>query len=211
MKLDVVANALKLRLSGPLPGDDAHKVMRAVPVGELIPDFTHRLPARPGGVLILLYQDGDTIRFPLIRRQEYVGAHSGQISLPGGKSEPGETTLQAALREAEEEVGIGRELPTVLGSLSDFFVIPSNYLVTPVVATLSTFPEFKADPYEVASILSFSLDDLLKEDAILTREIAAGKFRMNAPHFLVNEAIVWGATAMMLNEFRMIVREALNA
>lgn len=212
MKLEAVAHALRMRLAGPLPGNTAHDLMRAVPVGNIMPKFQHQLPARPGGVLILLYEEGDTIKFPLIRRQEYVGAHSGQISLPGGKSEPGENTLQTALREAEEEVGVDRSLPVVLGSLSDFFVIPSNFIVTPVVAALNTAPEFRADPHEVASILTFSLDDLLRDDAILTKEIiAAGSFRMMAPHFLVHDAMVWGATAMMLNEFRVILKEALNS
>jgi hypothetical protein len=67
---------------------------------------------------------------------------------------------------------------------------------------------FRPDPYEVARILSFPLSDLLNDDAIKQKEIvAAGKFRMMAPHFEIDGEIVWGATAMMLNEFRTILRD----
>jgi 8-oxo-dGTP pyrophosphatase MutT (NUDIX family) len=156
-----------------------------------------------------LYQDGDTIRFPMIRRQEYVGAHSGQVSLPGGKSEPGETPVQTALREAEEEIGVDRALPKVIGALTNFFVIPSNFLITPVVATIDHIPTFRPDDYEVAGMLSADLQSLLDDDAILEAEIvAAGQYKMIAPHFLLDGAIVWGATAMILNELRVVLREA---
>ncbi|MBA4058492.1 MAG: coenzyme A pyrophosphatase [Marivirga sp.] len=210
MNLQELSARLYQRLSSPLPGDNAHSILRAVPLGNTIPSFTHKLPPRPGGVLILLYQEGNSIRFPLIRRQEYLGAHSGQISLPGGKSERGEDGVQAALREAEEEIGINRMKPNVLGILSNFYVIPSNFIITPVVAVLDTAPVFTPDPYEVAKILSGSIEDLVRDDAIKETEIlAAGQFRMMAPHFEIEREIVWGATAMMLNEFRMILREVL--
>lgn len=210
MSLDNIANRLKERLSSPLPGDFAHATLRAVPVGNTMPKFNHKLSPRPGGVLILLYQKGDEIKFPLIKRQEYLGTHSGQISLPGGKAEPGEDSIQAALREGEEEIGINRKEPNVLGTLSNFFVIPSNFIITPVIATLATEPVFTPDSYEVAKILSGSIEELIKEDSIKQSEIlVAGQFRMIAPHFEIEGEIVWGATAMMLNEFRMILRDIL--
>jgi 8-oxo-dGTP pyrophosphatase MutT (NUDIX family) len=210
MHLDNISESLKKRLSLPLPGDLAHALLRAIPVGDITPEFDHKLPPRPGGVLILLYQEGREIKFPLIKRQEYLGAHSGQVSLPGGKAEPGEDSVMAALREGEEEIGINREEPNVLGTLSNFVVIPSNFMITPVVATLGNKPVFKPDSYEVAKILFCSLEDLIKEDAIQQREIlAGGKFRMMAPHFAIEGEIVWGATAMMLNEFRSILLDII--
>lgn len=210
MKLDDLSIRLKQRLSGTLPGDSAHAGLRATPVGNTLPAFTHKLPPRPGGVLILLYEFEGVIRFPLIKRQEYQGAHSGQISLPGGKAEPGEDSLHAALREGEEEIGVNQTELNVLGTLSDFFVVPSNFLVTPVIATISKQPVFIPDAHEVARILNGSIDELIKEDAIREKEIiAAGKFRMMAPHFNIEGEVVWGATAMMLNEFRMILKDVL--
>ena len=210
MNLEDFSLQLKQRLSGPLPGDFAHATLRATPLGSTTPLFNHKLPPRPGGVLILLYEHQGIIKFPLIKRQEYPGAHSGQVSFPGGKAEPGEDALQAALREGEEEIGVNRLELNVLGTLSDFFVVPSNFLVTPVVATIVAEPVFKADAYEVAKILHGSIDELLRDDAIKEKEIlAAGKFRMMAPHFDIGGEVVWGATAMMLNEFRMILRDII--
>jgi 8-oxo-dGTP pyrophosphatase MutT (NUDIX family) len=200
---------LKERLLDPLPGDSAHTPMRAIPIGDLTPRFDHSLPPKPGGVLILLYEDdAGLIRFPLIKRQEYTGAHSGQVSLPGGKAEQGEDPIITALRECEEEIGVDRNSLVVLGRLTNFFVIPSYFIITPVVAIASSVPVFRPDPYEVNRILSFPLRDLLHDGAIKEKEIvAAGKFRLMAPHFEIDGEIVWGATAMMLNEFRTILRD----
>jgi len=210
MNLHDFSIRLKQRLAESLPGENAHAFLRATPLGNPIPDFNHKLAPRPGGVLILLYEQEGVIKFPLIKRQEYLGAHSGQISLPGGKAELGEDSIQAALREGEEEIGVNRADINVLGTLSDFFVIPSNFLVTPVIATLTTEPVFIPDSYEVAKILHGSIDDLNRDDAIREKEIlAAGKYRMMAPHFDIEGEVVWGATAMILNEFRTILKELM--
>lgn len=191
----------------PLPGERAHDIFRATPVGDVRPVFEHPTPPRPGGVIILLYEDGG-VRFPLIKRPEYVGPHGGQVSLPGGKAEPGEDAVDTALRECEEEIGIRPDRINVLGKLSDFFVIPSNFLVTPIIAAFSGRPTFKPDPYEVSRILEASVHELVADVSIKEKEIlAAGKYRMKAPHFEIANEVVWGATAMMLNEFREVLRE----
>jgi 8-oxo-dGTP pyrophosphatase MutT (NUDIX family) len=128
--------------------------------------------------------------------------------LPGGKIEPNEDIFQAALREAEEEIGVNRKDIRVIGRLSDFNVIPSNFLVAPVVASIEYVPTFIPDAHEVEKVIYADLPELLKDDAIKESEIlAAGLYRMIAPHFLIDREIVWGATAMMLNEFRSILRE----
>ncbi|HYC87555.1 MAG TPA: CoA pyrophosphatase [Chryseosolibacter sp.] len=199
---------LEDRLKLPLPGPAAHEVMRAIPVGPLKPDFRHTRPPRPGAVLICLYESDGEIHFPLIKRAEYLGAHSGQVSLPGGKSEGDEDAVTTALREGEEEIGIASSRLRILGTLSDFFVIPSNFLVTPVVAACVGVPELRPDPREVTRILTANLAELTRQDAIKSREIlAGGQFRMNAPHFEIEGEVVWGATAMILNELCHIVRE----
>jgi 8-oxo-dGTP pyrophosphatase MutT (NUDIX family) len=204
MNLDY--NLLASRLKEPLPGSKAHESLRAVPVGALKPRFEHKLPPRPGSVLLLLYNEDDQIKFPLTVRHDYLGTHGGQISFPGGKAEEGEDAIETALREAEEEIGIDRSEVNVIGTLTQFFVIPSNFLVTPVIAVMKGMPNFKADPIEVQRILKGSLDQLLKEDAIQTKEIIAAKtYRLLAPHFEIEGEVVWGATAMMLNEFRIVV------
>jgi 8-oxo-dGTP pyrophosphatase MutT (NUDIX family) len=203
-------SALQARLSKPLPGALAHDPLRATPVGTLRPDFQHARPARPGSVLILLYPVGKEIRFPLMQRPEYTGVHGGQVSLPGGKAEAGETIEETALREAEEEIGIRRDDITVIGRLSDFFVIPSNIIVAPIVAYAHARPIFSPDPIEVVSVLEGSIDDLLHEAAVQVKEITAARvYKLMAPHFLIGGQVVWGATAMMLNELRMVAREIM--
>jgi 8-oxo-dGTP pyrophosphatase MutT (NUDIX family) len=199
---------LEERLKLPLPGASAHELMRAVPVGSVTPNFIHKLPPKPGAVLIVLYEKDNAIHFPLIKRNEYLGAHSGQVSLPGGKAEEGEDAIQTALREGFEEIGVNKGELTIIGTLSDFFVIPSNFMVTPVVAFSESIPELRPDPREVSRIITGNLIELTQQDAIRNKEIiAAGQFRMMAPHFEIENEIVWGATAMILNELCHLVRE----
>jgi len=207
MTFEALKQKIAERLLKELPGALAHEPMRATPIGSVIPKFEHKLPPRPGSVLILLYEEDGIVKFPLIKRPEYTGAHSGQISLPGGKAEAGEDYIQTALREGHEEIGIDASQVNVLGRLSNFFVIPSNFMVTPVIATMEK-PMFTPDAREVVRILSCNLFDLLREESVLQKEIiAAGQYRMMAPYFDIEGEIVWGATAMMLNELRLIVRE----
>ena len=199
---------LKERLTKPLPGGEAHAIFRATPVGDVRPLFDHKHPPKPGGVIVLLYEEEGMLKFPLIKRPEYAGAHSGQVSLPGGKAEAGEDAIEAALRECEEEIGVRRADVQVLGKLSNFFVMPSNFMVTPVIAAIDFKPVFVPDPFEVSRILEARVSDLAEETAVKQKEIlAGGKYRMIAPHFEIDNEVVWGATAMMLNEFRMVLRE----
>lgn len=198
------------RLQLDLPSALAHEPLRAIPVGPVKPKFKTDDSPKLGSVLILLYEDQGEIRFPLIKRPNYPGAHGGQVSLPGGKTEPGEDAIRTALRETQEEIGVNPDDVKVLGRLSEFHVIPSNYLITPVVASISYKPVFVPDTYEVAKILTGTVRELIRDDAVIITEIlAGGQYKMRAPHFKIEEEIVWGATAMMLNEFRLIVRDII--
>ncbi len=207
LEIDSFINKLTADLKRSLPGAIAHEPLRAVPTGDLRPNFAHKTPPKPGSVLILLYEENGRLYFPLTQRADYVGAHGGQVSLPGGKTEGDETIIQTALREANEEIGIDPTKVDVIGMLSQFFVIPSNFMVTPVVGFYRSKPEFIPDPVEVVKTLKGSVDELIKDDAVHIGDIVAAKiYKMHAPHFLIDDHIVWGATAMMLNEFRVIVR-----
>ena len=198
------------RLKLELPSALAHEPMRAIPVGTLRPKLKMDTPPRPGSVLILLYEEGGVVKFPLIKRPNYAGTHGNQVSLPGGKTEPGEDSIQTALRETHEEIGIPGNEVEVLGRLSEFHVIPSNYMITPVVGTIKHVPHFVPDPYEVSKILNGSILELIRDDAVVTTEITvSGQYRLQAPHFQIEGEMVWGATAMMLNEFRLILREII--
>lgn len=208
MNLIQLAERLTERLKLPLPGSVAHEPLRATPLGELRPKFEHNTPPKPGSVLILLHEDEEQIKFPLTKRPDYNGAHAGQVSLPGGKSETDEDFVQTALREAEEEIGVSRSDVKVIGRLSNFFVVPSNFIITPVVGYVKFKPVYVPQESEVVRIIEGNLSELLREDAVQTKEIMAAKtYRLMAPHFLIENEIVWGATAMMLNELRMIVKQ----
>ncbi|NOS92169.1 MAG: CoA pyrophosphatase [Cyclobacteriaceae bacterium] len=202
---------LQQRLQQPLPGAIAHEPLRATPTGMIKPKFDHSLPPKPGSVMILFYPDGGQLKFPLTKRHEYLGAHGGQVSLPGGKAEPGETAIETALRETEEEIGVSSQQIKVIGQLSQFFVMPSNFMVIPVVGFVEQRPVYQAQQSEVVRIIEGNLSDLIQPDAIRTKEIVAAKiYPMLAPHFEIEGEVVWGATAMMLNEMRVIVKEILS-
>lgn len=201
---------LEQRLREPLPGASAHEVMRAVPVGNKMPNFAHKTPPRPGSVLIVLYPDADRVVFPLIKRPDYTGMHSGQVSFPGGKKEGEEDSVETALREGNEEIGIDTSKIKVIGKLSNFFVIPSNFMVVPIVGYTEYKPQLVADPVEVARILHGDIESILPDQAMRRKEIMAAKtYQMNAPHFQIDNEVVWGATAMMLNELRVVLKEII--
>ena len=201
---------LQQRLQQPLPGAEAHEPLRATPTGLIKPKFDHSLPPKPGSVMILLYPDSGQVKFPSTKRHEYLGAHGGQVSLPGGKAEPGETAIETALRETEEEIGVKAQQIKVIGELSQFFVMPSNFMVIPVVGFVEQHPVYQAQQSEVVRIIEGDISHLIRPDAIRTKEILAAKmYPMLAPHFEIEGEVVWGATAMMLNELRVIIREIL--
>ena len=200
---------LEDRLSRPLPGPEAHTTMIPSAAGNIKFRYKTALPRRQGSVLILLYEDEGGLYFPLIKRPVYKGVHSGQISLPGGKAEPGESPTETAIREAEEEIGIDRRKVTTIGKLTGFTVTVSEIFITPVVGIYAEKPAFKPDPREVDKVLTFSLRNLLQLEEIPSREIiASGGFPLVAPHFEIDDEMVWGATAMVLNELRMVLRQA---
>jgi 8-oxo-dGTP pyrophosphatase MutT (NUDIX family) len=212
MTFERLITKLEARLAQALPAALAHEAMRAIDSNGRPPQFKHSVPPRPGSVLLLLYPGVDgAIHFPLIKRPDYTGTHSGQVSFPGGKAEAGETKIQTALREAEEEVGVHPSDVTVLGVMSDFFVVPSNFMVTPVVGYAKKRPQFVPDKIEVVRILEGDVRSLLPAESIHVSEIVVAKtYKLNAPHFVIDNEMVWGATAMMLNEFRIIVREVME-
>ncbi len=157
--------------------------------------------ARPAGVLILLYPQAGTLHFPLTRRTDGVEKHKGQISLPGGAQEEGESLLDTALRETREEIGVALEAGSVLGGLSPMYIPPSGFLVTPFVAALPDRPAFSTLEHEVAELIEAPVTALL-DPALVRREMWNLRgVDVEVPFFQIGPHKVWGATAMVLSEF----------
>jgi len=167
--------------------------------------------ARQSAVLLLLYTTADgSLWFPLMRRTESTSVHSGQISLPGGRQEAGETFIETALREANEEIGIYPPDVRVLGELPSLYVPPSNFEIHPVVGTVPYLPLWNPYAGEVAEMvetpLSVLLDDSVKGTDMLNRNGAT--FRIH--YYTVGAHRVWGATAALLGEFEMRLRRVVG-
>jgi len=165
---------------------------------------------RPSGVLILLYESGGNIRFPLIQRPKYNGAHSGQVSFPGGKKELGDKDfIDTALREAHEEIGVERSKIHVMGYLSELYIWASNFTVQPVLSYMREVPVFKPDCTEVESVIEASLDNILDSNFRKQTEIKNSLgLKISAPYFDIEHKVVWGATAMMLSELAALIQRS---
>ena len=199
---------LKSRLQDPLPGEDAHVKMMPRGSDPRRFDKTKMDNARLSSVLILFYHKNGQWHIPLTQRHDYGGTHSGQVSLPGGKIEPDDVDLiHTAIRETHEEIGVPPAQVEVIGSLSDIYIPPSNFKVTPVVGYAAQHPDFKLDSYEVKELMEVTLDDLLDDALIKTKSFdVRGGYRIQAPYFELNQKVVWGATAMILSELVEVMR-----
>jgi len=197
---------LEEHLSKPLPGLEAQKRMSPEVRRNL---RNGNLPEKKAGVLILLYPEESRICFPLMRRPEYGGVHSGQISLPGGKKEDNDRNLvETALRETEEELGISAIDVQVLGSLSELYIQPSNVDVLPVVGYVKKVPNFVPDSFEVMELIEADLSLLLSENTIKQKMIKVNNStNIASPYYDIGGNVVWGATAMILSEFVTVLQE----
>lgn len=198
------------RLQQPLPGLEAQLEMappaRGNGVLQVPPD------AKKSAVLILLYPHEGKPHTVFMKRAEDQRVHSGQISFPGGRIEPQDPDIfHTALREAQEEIGLDASGVRILGRLSDMYIPPSNFLVYPALGYTLRRPDFVPDAREVAAVIEAPLAHFWEESSRSLREIEQrtrwGHYRTTAPAFQLGEHIIWGATAMMLNELLKVVKE----
>lgn len=196
--------SLQQKLQEPLPGIDVQFEMAHVNRLKMRYDELDRSAYRQSAVLLLLYPNaaGEACIL-LIERVTYNGHHSGQIAFPGGKTEESDASAQqTALREFFEETGSSLE-PVVIGELTPVHIPVSSFVVHPFVAYTMEKPAFSVSSREVAQLLELRLSDLL--DPALVKETTiepAPGMKIKTPYFDVQGKIVWGATAMMLNEFK---------
>jgi 8-oxo-dGTP pyrophosphatase MutT (NUDIX family) len=195
-----VCDRLRAALSGPLPGLSAQTWLAPRPRAGWRPAFVPE-DARKAAGLLLLYPVAGEPHLALTVRATRLLNHSGQVSLPGGRLEPGETFTQAALREAEEEAGVRRDAIEILGALTPLHIPVSGYVLSPIVGATLERPAFVPAEAEVARVLDVPLPLLARPETLrLRRRVHEGK-EYEVPYFAVEDEQVWGATAMVLAEF----------
>jgi 8-oxo-dGTP pyrophosphatase MutT (NUDIX family) len=188
------------------------RVRRAVEAHDpRIPDFAFpaEIPGadpRPAAVLVALFEEDGETRVVLTRRSSNMRSHTGEVSFPGGRLEPGEEAVAAALREATEEVGLDPTVIDIIGQLGPLMTMSNSSLITPFVGVLPARPVLHPNPHEVELAFDVSLAELAA-DGVFTGEMwsFAGIEDHPVYFFDLPHDIVWGATARVLHELLMLV------
>ena len=209
---DFYQQALKIK-NLPLPGADSHYKMAPEVRTQLLKskNFKYRNPKK-AGVMALFYPDlRHTTHLLLILRNAYPGVHSNQIGFPGGKMEiHDKDLLHTALREAREEVGLRPENVEVIRELTDLYIPPSNFMVTPFLALGKAPQRFVPDKTEVEALVEVPLDEYLNDGNLIQQKLSTSYAQnIDVPAFKLKGYVVWGATAMMLSEIRELLRQVL--
>lgn len=204
MATEVDINLVRKALAQPRPGIEAQVRLSPHPRAPAVSEE----PARDAGVLLLLYLRNGRLHLVLTRRAAHLPNHKGQISLPGGARESGESIEETALREAHEELNLAPADIQVLDRLTPLYIPPSNYCIHPVVGYTPSRPAFRPDPHEVAEILEVPLAKLLDPATVQEEDWQLRGMRVRVPFFAVGGHKVWGATAMVLAEFVELIHGA---
>jgi 8-oxo-dGTP pyrophosphatase MutT (NUDIX family) len=201
MALRELERTLRVKLAETLPGVEAQ--MRFAPAPARSGWKAGHFPddARIAAALLLVYPGADGPAVPLTVRASGLARHAGQISLPGGAADAGETLAETALREASEEIGVDIGSVTILGELTPVHVLVSGFTLHPVVGVTHERPAFIAAPGEVEEILEVSLDHLRDASRIRRGTRLREGLAIEYPYFDLLGHQVWGATAMVLGEF----------
>jgi len=199
--LDDIERSLRVRLAGTLPGVQAQLRFAPSPIRPGWRAGHFPADTRTAAALLLLYPRDRDVAVPLTVRASGLARHAGQVSLPGGATDPGETLSETALREASEEIGVDPSAVRILGELTPVHVVVSGFTLHPVVGVTDHPPSFIAAPGEVDEILEVSLDDLRDASRIGRGTRVREGVAVEYPYFDLMGHQVWGATAMILGEF----------
>jgi len=195
-----------------LPGHNY--LLKIAPPSKIKHLKTNLIPenSKTASVLMLFYPDiNNETRLVLMLRNKYKGVHSNQISLPGGKVDRLDKSLKdTALRETNEEIGLNKDDINIVGELSSVYIPPSNFNVFPFVGYSSKTPKFVPDSKEVSLILSPKLSYILGMD-IVESVVEVNNTTQKVPSFLIDNHILWGATAIIIHEFVLLFKQMVNS
>jgi 8-oxo-dGTP pyrophosphatase MutT (NUDIX family) len=201
---------LRAAFQEPLPGLTACMEMAPENRRHMQVEAAREKGCREGAVLILLYPYENDIYTLLTVRSSTLRTHSGQISLPGGRIDPGESASDTALRETYEELGIPPTTIEILGGLTQVYIPPSNYCLAPIVGISTTRPTLHPNPDEVAAVIELPARHMVgAANRVVEEWIIEGEPR-RIPYFLFNEYKIWGATAIILSEFAVLWETVLK-
>ena len=202
MRIETTIRRIEERLNEPLPGFDGQGRLAPRPRDGwqpgVVPD-----DCRKGAGLLLLYPVGEarTVYTVLTVRDEGLPQHAGQVALAGGALEAGESPTGAALREAQEEIGVDPREVRILGALTPLHIPVSGFVLYPIVGVAARRPDLRPELGEVARILEVSLDELCDPSLLEAERRVYGNRAYQVPFLKVGGEKVWGATAMILSEF----------
>lgn len=198
---------IKNALQKELPGHEAQLIMSSGYYRENRKELRALTGHKLSAVCILFYQKNDTPHLLLIKRPDTHRFHAGQIALPGGSCDAGETFEETALRELAEETGIEIFPKTILGRLTPMYIPVSNFYIQPVVAyTMADFTFIKSR--ETDQCLEYPVRDLLNENIVGETEVqASNKLKFKTPYYDVQGFVLWGATAMILSELKELLKQ----
>ena len=207
---EISPEAMEAVLRRPKPGLPAQLEMAPVPRPGTI-DYPNIPPdCVPAAVLILIYPRDGAPHLVFIRRPSASVHHKDQIAFPGGQIEGSETPVEAALREAEEEVGVRPSQVRVAGSLTPLYIPPSRYCVSPIVGLAADTPAFVPFPEEVAEILEVPLSLFLDKRNERVEQRTPFGVPLDVYFYRFGEHEIWGATAAILRAFLLSLRQSLE-
>ena len=196
---------LEITITNYLPGEESQQKMR-VNYDQSIELPFSKNNSTASAVLILLYLEDNEIHFFLTKRSNELEHHKGQISLPGGTQEENEELTHTALRETQEEIGINKTSISIIGSMTPLFVPVTGFMIHPFIGYSSNKLEPTPDPSEVEAIFSVNISDLLNETNQTIEKRNIRGYDVEVPYFKLNNYEVWGATSMILSEFRDLIK-----
>jgi 8-oxo-dGTP pyrophosphatase MutT (NUDIX family) len=183
----ISVEALVARTRSRLPG----RARRVVPPGPLI----------RAAVLVPIVDHGEAY-LVFAQRTEEVGRHAGQISFPGGRIDPGDADdLQAALREAEEEIGLPRAVVEALGTLDDTETFATQFVITPWVGVVRGPVVWQPDGREIAKVIEVPVAALLARGCFRVESWERDGVARDVYFYDYQDVTIWGATARILKQY----------